>query len=423
MQAQWLIFAALLMAVGGALLLLLQARNGSREQRLIERRLGALANPGGSTRWLAGMTERMDDSFWVRRLQLMDSEARQLLQQAGWHESRYRTLYLISVFLTPLLFVLLVLLVKLLRAESEASYAVPLLFAAGIGFLLPKQVLKHFAKARRALIADEMILFVQLIRILFDAGLTVEQTLRVVCLEGRGITPQLARELDLALTRADNGIDLAEELDALARRLQVDPLNDCCGVLRQMLRQGGSARSTLLTLKQLFEDRRLTTLQERIGKLSAKMSLVMMVLLFPALLIVLAGPGVIAIRRPAGQGRVPGPAGNLQGTRGAPRPRPARPAQWRQRPGGPRAARGGAPAADREPLPQRPGGRPAQARRPCRRALRIHHCAGVAAGRQAAGDQPARPAVPARRPGRCAAPDRAFAAGCPGHPRGRGAGA
>ena len=42
-----------------------------------------------------------------------------------------------------------------------------------------------------------MILFVQLIRILFDAGLTVEQTLRVVCLEGRGITPQLARELDL----------------------------------------------------------------------------------------------------------------------------------------------------------------------------------------------------------------------------------
>lgn len=36
MQAQWLIFAALLMAVGGALLLLLQARNGSREQRLIE---------------------------------------------------------------------------------------------------------------------------------------------------------------------------------------------------------------------------------------------------------------------------------------------------------------------------------------------------------------------------------------------------
>ena len=51
MQAQWLIFAALLMAVGGALLLLLQARNGSREQRLIEsaweRWPTLAARPGG----------------------------------------------------------------------------------------------------------------------------------------------------------------------------------------------------------------------------------------------------------------------------------------------------------------------------------------------------------------------------------------
>ncbi|MGC3188668.1 type 4b pilus Flp biogenesis protein TadC, partial [Pseudomonas aeruginosa] len=79
----------------------------------------------------------LDDSYWVRRLQLIDSVAGQLLKQAGWHESRYRTQYLISVFLSPLLFVLLVVLVKQLPAESEASYAVPLQFAAGIGFLLP----------------------------------------------------------------------------------------------------------------------------------------------------------------------------------------------------------------------------------------------------------------------------------------------
>ena len=44
-------------------------------------------------------------------------------------------------------------------------------------------------------------------------------------------------------------------------------------------------------LKQLIDDRRLTRLQEYISKLSAKMSVVMMVFLFPALLIVLAGPG------------------------------------------------------------------------------------------------------------------------------------
>ena len=77
-------------------------------------------------------------------------------------------------------------------------------------------------------------------------------------------------------------------------------LSDCCTVLRQMLRQGGSARASLQTLKELFEDRRLTSLQEKISKLSAKMSMVMMALLFPALLIILAGPGFMAITKALG---------------------------------------------------------------------------------------------------------------------------
>jgi tight adherence protein C len=53
----------------------------------------------------------------------------------------------------------------------------------------------------------------------------------------------------------------------------------------------------LLALKQLLDDRRLTRLQEYISKMSAKMSVVMMLFLFPALLIVLAGPGFTAITR------------------------------------------------------------------------------------------------------------------------------
>jgi len=54
---------------------------------------------------------------------------------------------------------------------------------------------------------------------------------------------------------------------------------------------------SLLALKQLLDDRRLTRLQEYISKMSAKMSVVMMVFLFPALLIVLGGPAMIAISR------------------------------------------------------------------------------------------------------------------------------
>ena len=62
----------------------------------------------------------------------------------------------------------------------------------------------------------------------------------------------------------------------------------------------GGAMKSLQALKALLDDRRLTRMQEYISKMSAKMSVVMMVFLFPALLIVLAGPSFIAISRAFG---------------------------------------------------------------------------------------------------------------------------
>lgn len=53
----------------------------------------------------------------------------------------------------------------------------------------------------------------------------------------------------------------------------------------------------LLELAQAIEQRQLATVKERINKLAVKMTVVMMVLLFPALLVVLAGPGMLALVR------------------------------------------------------------------------------------------------------------------------------
>jgi len=291
----------LILALAAILLLLSQSRAAGREQRLIEQRLGSQPLPRGAGQRVAQLFDRMSDSGLGRRLQLRDDEVRLLLNQAGWSGNTPRSLYLMSIFLVPVVFVTIVLVILATPGHAHTSPLLPLSFAAGIGFLLPKRVLAHFAGKRRQRLADEVILFIQLIRILFDSGLTVEQSLRVVCREGRGIVPVLVEELDGVLAHAESGLDLADELELLSRRLAVGELTDCCNVLRQMVRQGGSARTSLLTLKQLFEDRRLTGLQEKVSKMSAKMSLVMMTLLFPALLIILAGPGFLAITKALGR--------------------------------------------------------------------------------------------------------------------------
>lgn len=291
---------AVILVLAAVLLGLSQSRAAGREQRLIEQRLGGGPLPRSGGRRLTDLLERLGDTGIGRRLQLRDDEVRLLLNQAGWGGSTPRSLYLMTLLLCPLLLVGIVLTVSVIPGHTIDSPSLPLVFAAGIGFLLPKRVLAYFAEKRRQRLSSEVIVFIQLIRILFDSGLTVEQSLRVVRQEGQNIVPVLSDELEAVLAHIDSGMDLAEELDQLSKRLAVGELSDCCNVLRQMVRQGGSARSSLQTLKQLFEDRRLTALQEKVSKLSAKMSLVMMLLLFPALLIILAGPGFLAITKALG---------------------------------------------------------------------------------------------------------------------------
>ena len=110
----------------------------------------------------------------------------------------------------------------------------------------------------------------------------------------------LTAELRLVLARVDSGLELSQELQKAASLLAVDEFDDTCVILQQLIQQGGGAMKSLQALKSLLDDRRLTRMQEYISKMSAKMSVVMMLFLFPALLMVLGGPSIIAISRAFG---------------------------------------------------------------------------------------------------------------------------
>ncbi|MGA9663271.1 MAG: type II secretion system F family protein, partial [Pseudomonas alloputida] len=169
--------------------------------------------------------------------------------------------------------------------------------ALGVGYLLPKRLLAVAAARRQQRIAEEVSLMIPLLRILFETGLAVEQALRVLSQEGRTLIPHTSAELRQVLQRVDSGMALGPELEKVAQLLAVDEFTDTCVILRQLLTQGSGAMKSLQALKALLDDRRLTRLQERVSMMSAKMSAVMMVFLFPALLIVLAGPGFSALAR------------------------------------------------------------------------------------------------------------------------------
>lgn len=291
-----LLLSAVLFFAAFALLLGQWARQ-RRRQRLVEQRLQGRA---GDENALGGWLQRMGESRLGQRSLNLDGETRQLLDRVGWRRSRQRSLFAAcQVGLPVCLLGAGVVVQEVFFGDTRSPWLFPLM-GLGLGYLLPKRVLAWLAARRQRQVAQEVSTFIPLLRIMFESGLAVEQSLRLLSIEGRRLLPVVSEELRLLLVRVDSGLALAPELEKTAQLLAVEEFSDTCTILRQLLTQGGGAMKSLLALKQLLDDRRLTSMQERISKMSGKMSAVMMLFLFPALLIVLAGPGFTALARAFG---------------------------------------------------------------------------------------------------------------------------
>lgn len=263
------------------------------QQRVMQRLEGDKTGPGKLTLWMRAV----GNSKFGQRSVSMDSETQTLLNRIGWRTASQRSLFAAFQVGTPIAFAGLVFLGYELFFPRSGNLLVVMLFSLALGYLIPKRLLAYAAKRRQQEVAIEVSTFIPLLRILFESGMAVEQALRVLSQEARHLLPVLTGELRVVLARVDSGLELNQELSKTASLLDVDEFNDTCVILQQLIQQGGGAMKSLQALKELLDDRRLTRMEEYISKMSAKMSVVMMVFLFPALMIVLAGPSFVAISR------------------------------------------------------------------------------------------------------------------------------
>ncbi len=233
-----------------------------------------------------GSAGRMQE--WRRELQLM-------LSQAGWHNREARTLIKGGLALMPFAAALLATTVALSSGTVTSKGLAGVFLCFGAGLLLPRYVLRFLAERRRAQIVEEVPVMLRMVSVLFEAGLSLESTLKTLRDEARWILPNLSVEIGRLLMRVAAGMDRVEALEQMARELDIQELTDAVAVLGHTATTGGSVRQSLARIADVIEDRNRTRLRERVGQLSAKMTVVMVVFLFPALFIFLAGPGFVAI--------------------------------------------------------------------------------------------------------------------------------
>lgn len=294
----YVIAAAVFMVALGVALFAASAMQARRRARLVQRLAGERAREQakGRRQWLqrvATQGQRLD------RLVEDPEETTVLLAQAGWRGARARAGFYTAQLVLPIVAALFAIPLWFgLRGSFGVAGALLVLVVFVLAAaVLPRMVLRSAAKSRRERIRAEVPLFINLLILLFEAGLSTRQALTSLVQDGGGTLPELISELAPVLRQIEAGGETATLLLQMSKTLSVAELESVLGVLRQVEQYGGEVREPLADALVTIEERRNLDLREKVNIMSGKMTVVLVACFFPALLVFIVGPAFVSIYR------------------------------------------------------------------------------------------------------------------------------
>jgi len=193
--------------------------------------------------------------------------------------------------LTPIALIIVVLAAGLYRSNPFFVF----LFVIILGYMLPEiwlfwKIKKRQRKLRLAL-PDGLDLLV----VCVEVGLGLDQSLLRVAQELRIVHPELSEELQMVNLEMRVGKTRLDALRELARRTGLDELKSLVAMLIQTERFGTSIAQSLRVFSDEMRTRRRQQAEEMSAKTTVKMVPPLVFFIFPALLVVILGPAVIAL--------------------------------------------------------------------------------------------------------------------------------
>lgn len=227
-------------------------------------------------------------------------EDRRLLEQCGYVDARSRGLFLavriVSACVAPLIFI-----VFIGPHLTGGRLLSGTLVSIAAGFMVPKVYVIRRAAARRQSVTDELPLLVDMLRLLQGVGLSLDQSIQVVTNDFKTMLPVLSSEVGIAQQQFAAGRTREQSLQRLSSSFDNEDLRAIVRLMIQVDKHGGAVQEPLKQFGDRLRETRRSMLRERIGRLTVKMTGVMIVTLLPALLIVTGGPGIIAVMRALAQ--------------------------------------------------------------------------------------------------------------------------
>lgn len=219
------------------------------------------------------------------------SRTRGWLIEAGYRESKHLTFYVGSRVALALLGMLFVL------AVSPQLNLALMVGMGGLGFFIPRIILKRLIRQRQHRITLGLPDALDLTVICVEAGLALDQAMQRVGQDLHHAHPELSEEFYLVNLEMRAGKPRAEALRNLTLRTGVKDIRALVGTLVQTDRFGTSVAQALRVHSDSLRTERRQRAEEAAAKTTIKMVIPLVLFVLPSIIFVTLGPAIIQLIR------------------------------------------------------------------------------------------------------------------------------
>jgi tight adherence protein C len=222
--------------------------------------------------------------------------ARRYLIAAGYRSDRAITTYYGFKIILAIVGFGVGLLIRPYIANPVGGIAILVGLTAG-GFFLPNFIVERLISRRQEALRLSLPDALDLLVVCMEAGLGLDQAISAVARELRTTHPEISEELGLVTLEMRHGKRRAEALKNLADRTAEPEVRKLVATMVQADRFGTGVGEALRTHSDFMRVRRRQLAEERAGKVGVKLVFPIFFFILPAMMIVAAGPGVLALMK------------------------------------------------------------------------------------------------------------------------------
>ncbi len=179
---------------------------------------------------------------------------------------------------------------------QPSTRSVMLAVSAGIGFLVPGRYLVRRRRLLQQQCRNGFPDFMDLMVICAEAGLSPRAAIDRISREMAAQYPFLGANLYLLSLELRAGATLAEAINNLGRRINLEEVNNLGGLLLQTEQLGASMGEALRVYSDEMRDKRMSRAEEKAHALPVKLVLPLGLFVFPVMLVVIALPVFLRIQ-------------------------------------------------------------------------------------------------------------------------------